>query len=206
MIHVSHSGHQTCELTYMIKCVNPHLPLWKFSILGAYAGSLLYVVRHFIDFHFVFLWVIVFHFGSSWENKVHSRWMKWRDFKELIRYSCPALCDSIDYSPRLLCPWNSPGENTGVDMHSLIQGIFPTQRFSLGLLHCRQILYYLNHEGRPNFLSGQGKTEQSSRNEGCRWKMEILWLEDCINKFWNIIAIYIYNHDCLCNFLLIESI
>ena len=28
---------------------------------------------------------------------------------------------------RLLCPWNSPGKNTGVGCHSLLQGIFPTQ-------------------------------------------------------------------------------
>ena len=28
---------------------------------------------------------------------------------------------------RLLCPWNSPGKNTGVDSHSLLQGNFPTQ-------------------------------------------------------------------------------
>ena len=28
---------------------------------------------------------------------------------------------------RLLCPWNSPGKNTGVDCHSLLQSIFPTQ-------------------------------------------------------------------------------
>ena len=28
---------------------------------------------------------------------------------------------------RLLCPWNSPGKNTGVGSHSLLQGIFPNQ-------------------------------------------------------------------------------
>ena len=28
---------------------------------------------------------------------------------------------------RLLCPWNSPGKNTGAGSHSLLQGIFPTQ-------------------------------------------------------------------------------
>ena len=26
----------------------------------------------------------------------------------------------------LLCPWNSPGKNTGVGYHALLQGIFPT--------------------------------------------------------------------------------
>ena len=50
---------------------------------------------------------------------------------------------------RLLCPWASPGRNTGVGSHSLLQGIFPTQGSNLGLLHCRQILYYLSHQGRP---------------------------------------------------------
>ena len=28
---------------------------------------------------------------------------------------------------RLLCPWNSPDKDTGVDCHSLLQGIFLTQ-------------------------------------------------------------------------------
>ena len=27
----------------------------------------------------------------------------------------------------LLCPWDSPGKNTGVGCHTLLQGIFPTQ-------------------------------------------------------------------------------
>ena len=42
---------------------------------------------------------------------------------------------------RLLCPWNSPGENTGMVNHSLLWEIFPTQGSKPGLLHCRQILY-----------------------------------------------------------------
>ena len=36
---------------------------------------------------------------------------------------------------RLLCPWNSPGKNTGVGSLSLIQGIFLTWGSNLGLLH-----------------------------------------------------------------------
>ena len=50
---------------------------------------------------------------------------------------------------RLFCPWNSPGKNTGVDCHSLLQEIFLTQESNLGLLHFRQILYYLSHQGSP---------------------------------------------------------
>ena len=46
-------------------------------------------------------------------------------------------------------PWNSPGQNTGVDSLSLLQGIFPTQGLNPGLPHCRQILYQLSHKGNP---------------------------------------------------------
>ena len=45
----------------------------------------------------------------------------------------------------LNCPWNSPGQNTGVGSLSLLQGIFPTQGLEPGLLHCRRILYQLSH-------------------------------------------------------------
>ena len=36
----------------------------------------------------------------------------------------------------LLCPQNSPNNNTGVGCHSLIQGIFLAQAWNLCLLHC----------------------------------------------------------------------
>ena len=39
---------------------------------------------------------------------------------------------------RLLCSWNSPGRNTGVGCHSLLQRIFLTQGSNPGLPHCRQ--------------------------------------------------------------------
>ena len=50
---------------------------------------------------------------------------------------------------------DSPGKNTGVGSHSLPQGIFPTQRSNPCLLHCRQILYQLSHQGSPIFYSIQ---------------------------------------------------
>ena len=54
---------------------------------------------------------------------------------------------------RLLCPWDSPGKKSGVGCHSLLQGIFPTQELNQGLLHCRQILYWLRQQGSPNTYS-----------------------------------------------------
>ena len=51
----------------------------------------------------------------------------------LVAKSGLTLCD-----PRLLCPWNFPGKNTGVGCCFLLQGIFPTQGLNpciLSLLH-----------------------------------------------------------------------
>ena len=55
---------------------------------------------------------------------------------------------------RILCPWNSPGKNTGVGCRSLLQGIFPTQGLNLGLPHCRQILYLLNGPSGVEWVKG----------------------------------------------------
>ena len=44
---------------------------------------------------------------------------------------------------------NSPGQNTGMGSLSLFQGIFPTPGLNPGLLHCRQILHHLSHQGSP---------------------------------------------------------
>ena len=39
---------------------------------------------------------------------------------------CLALCDPMNHTPRLLCPWDSPGKNTGVGCRAILQGIFLT--------------------------------------------------------------------------------
>ena len=57
------------------------------------------------------------------------------------------MSDSLQ--PHGLYPWNSSGQNTGVDSLSLLQGIFPTQESNQGLQHFRQILYQLSYEGSP---------------------------------------------------------
>ena len=51
---------------------------------------------------------------------------------------------------RLLCPWDSPGKNTGVGCHFILQGIFPTQGSNLGLLHFRQIFFFKPTESLGN--------------------------------------------------------
>ena len=50
------------------------------------------------------------------------------------------------YAPNIGAP-QYVSQNTGVGCHFLLQGIFPTQGLNLGLLHCRQTLYHLSHQG-----------------------------------------------------------
>ena len=60
-------------------------------------------------------------------------WITGRMLCVLVAQSCLTLCDPMDCSStRLLCPWTSPGMNTGVGCHFLLQGIFLTQRLNLG--------------------------------------------------------------------------
>ena len=58
-----------------------------------------------------------------------------------ILHLCSVESDSLRlhelYHPpgsSLLCPWNFPGKNTGVDCHFRLQEIFPTQGSNLHLL------------------------------------------------------------------------
>ena len=65
-----------------------------------------------------------------------------RNVKVKVSQSCLTLSPHELYSP-----WNSPGQNTGMGSHSLLQGIFPTQGSNSGLPHCRRILYQLSRQG-----------------------------------------------------------
>ena len=67
-----------------------------------------------------------------------------------LLFSHQILSDSLRLHG-LYTPWNSLGQNTGVDSLSLLQGI-PTQGSNPDLLHCRQILYQLSYQGSPHLL------------------------------------------------------
>ena len=64
---------------------------------------------------------------------------------------------------RLLCPWDSPGKNTGVGCHFLLQENFLTQGSNPGLLHCWQILHQLSYEGNLS-IRFIGETETIGAN------------------------------------------
>ena len=71
----------------------------------------------------------------------------------LVAQSCATLCNPTDCSPPgSSVHGDSPGKNTGVVCHALLQGIFLTQGLKPHLFHCRQILYHLSHQESPRIL------------------------------------------------------
>ena len=71
----------------------------------------------------------------------------------LVAQPCPTLFDPTDCSPSgSSVHGDSPGKNTGMGCHALLQGIFLTQGSNLRLPHGRQTLYHLNHQESPRIL------------------------------------------------------
>ena len=81
---------------------------------------------------------------------------------------CPTLCNPMDCSPPGSSVYgDSPGKNTRVGCHALLQGIFPTQGSNPGLPHCGQMLYPLSHQGSiKNLLANAGDLRDSGSIPG----------------------------------------
>jgi len=65
-------------------------------------------------------------------------------------------CMCAQSHPTFATLWTSPpgssdflGKNTGVDCHSLLQGIFLTQGLNPSLLYYTRVLYHLSHQESP---------------------------------------------------------
>ena len=70
-----------------------------------------------------------------------------------LSLSCLTLCNPTACSlPGSSVHGDSPGKNTGMGCHALLQGIFRSQGSNPGLPHCTQILYHLRHQGSPWIL------------------------------------------------------
>ena len=109
-----------------------------------------------------------------------------------VKWSRSVVSDSL--RPRgLYSPRNSPGQDTGVGSHSLLQGIFPTQGSNPGLPHCRRILYWLSHQESPKiqvknlpampetwvrFLSWEDPLEKGMATHSSILSWRIPWTEE----------------------------
>ena len=98
---------------------------------------------------------------------------------------CPSLCDPPGLSPaRLLCPWGSPGKNTGVGCHFLLQRIFLTQGSNLHLLcllHWQAVSMPLAPPGKPLYgfrltrTLGPQHPSELTKSSG-----ELLWGQEAV--------------------------
>ena len=80
-----------------------------------------------------------------------------RVFESEIR---SVMSDSL-WPHGLFSPWSSPGQNTGVDICSLLQRLFPTQELNPGLPHCRQILFFFFLQADSLPAEPQGKPKNT---------------------------------------------
>ena len=71
---------------------------------------------------------------------------------------------------RILCPWDFPGKNPGVDCHSPLQGIFPIQVLNSCLLHWQVGSLLLIHQGSP-------RTKNDTHLNPHRTGVSLLYLE-----------------------------
>ena len=67
----------------------------------------------------------------------------------LVAKWCPALATPLTVACLVPLFLGSLGKNSGVGCCFILQRIFLTQGSNPGLLHSRQILYHLSHQGSP---------------------------------------------------------
>ena len=70
-----------------------------------------------------------------------------------VAQSCQSLCYPMDCSPPgSSVHGDSPGKNSEVDCHAILQVIFPTRGWNSGFLIAGGFFYCLSHQGSPWLL------------------------------------------------------
>ena len=128
----------------------PLLPPWRpyFCALRpclyfCFANKVIYTI--FLDSIYMLIYDICFSlsglFHSIWESLGPSTSLQMTQFCSflyILVLVAQSLSDSLWsyglWPSRLLCPWDSPGKNTGVGCHFLLQEIFLTQGSNMCLL------------------------------------------------------------------------
>ena len=115
----------------------------------------------------IFSWSIgVWELSSDLEQGKTYKWsekfgVKWSESHSVVSNSL--------WPHGLYSPWNSPGQNTEIGSHSLLQGIFLTQRLNPVLPHCRQILYQLSNQRSPRVLEWQAYSFSKGSSQPRNW-------------------------------------
>ena len=107
--------------------------------------------------------------------------------------SCPTLQPCGLWPTRLLCPWDSPGKNTGADCYAVLQGIFPTQGSNphlLCLLHLQVGSLPLELPGKPEFMKYKPQiedAEQQNQSKGA-WVPDTSELSHLLRSLYSYIS------------------
>ena len=103
-----------------------------------------YININFLSyFLFFFLWFILDGNLSKMLPILVIQWSYLCYALCLVAQSWQILCNPMDCNPPgSSIQGDSPGKNTGVGYHVLLQGTFPIQGLNLSLLCCRYILYH----------------------------------------------------------------
>ena len=123
----------------------------------------------------------------------------------LCFWRCLCLCSVASVQPsRLLCSSDSPGKNTAVGCHALLQGIVPTQGSNpclLHLLHCRWILYHWATR-EAHFWGWQ---TLKSKKDQVRWPRSLgkIRMNHCLKKGQVILFLTLNLDTPLLHFLLL---
>ena len=116
----------------------------------------------------LFQWLVTV---DMWEGTCHTHHLKNFCVNFLLeRKSCSVMSDSLQPA-RHLCPWDSPGKNTGEGCHDLLQVIFPSQGWNPGLPYCRQIPYHLSPACSLNTWASITELDFESVPVSREWRM-----------------------------------
>ena len=127
----------------------------------------------------------LYHWATREAQDIVGAWLK-KHVLCLVVQSCLTLCDPVECNlPDSSVHRDSPGKNTGVGCHALFQGIFPIQGSNTGLLHHRQILYWLSHRGSPK------ETLPDEKEFLCQWAWNLLYVHIIRSKIW-IVTNYLW--------------
>ena len=161
-----------------------------------------------------------YHLRSIVYTRIHS-WGYTFCVLRLTAQSCLTLCDPVDCSlPGSFVHGDSPGKNTRVGCHALLQGFLPTQGSNPGLSHCRQILYHVSHQGSPlDFLKKHLRFRNSpllqqsfkvfrenrqfqQKEVSCVFFIQALHLSSCFSNFFKYDTLFLHHILYFVNLLL----
>ena len=124
-------------------------------------------------------------------------WKKYMYVCVKVTQPCPTLWSHGLQPFRIFCQWNSPGKDTGVGFHSLLQGILLTQVSNPGLLHWQA-------DPLPTEPPGEPFTRPELANQYMR-TYYVIYTHTYIYIYIYIYRLYAYTYICMYAYYVINT-